>query len=201
MTAIRKHGAAPILVLVPAVAGMYLATGCAVPESPTAFTTPSSATASVIAATTTVPTTAPLATAAPATLRPLASPTTDPGDSEYAAVCADAVTGARVDDTECDGATETYSGDDNSAAAYAAAGLAGGVAGAAMWYYFSTRNRVVAPPIGVRVAGGSYTTPTAYTGRTPVIYRAGSIDSHGGQIAGSTIHRGGLGSRDHSGSS
>ncbi|MEV5647820.1 hypothetical protein AB0L57_06175 [Nocardia sp. NPDC052254] len=191
MATIRKHGAAPILILVPAVAGMYLTAGCGLPESPTAVGT-TSTTTSFAPATTPQP-------LAPATSTAAAT-TTDSGDSEYAAVCADAVTGARVEDTECDRATETYTGDDNSAAGYAAAGLAGGVAGAAMWYYFSTRNRVVAPPIGARVGGGSYTTPTSYSGRTPVVYRAGSVDSRGGRVTSGTIMRGGLGSRDHSGS-
>ena len=115
MTAIRKHGAAPILILVPAVAGMYLATGCGVPAPPSGIGT----------ASTTTSVTFPTTTASSAPPQPLVSPTvaspTDPADSEYAAVCADAATGARVEDTECDGATETYTGDDSSAARPAAA--------------------------------------------------------------------------------
>ncbi len=119
-------------------------------------------------------------------------------DVDFAAVCADAVTGLRVDDTECDDATDDYYGDDTNAATYAAAGLAGGALGAAMWYYFSTRNRVVTPALGAFVRDGTYTTPHLVDGRPPIIYRTGSIDYKGGPLTKSTIHRGGLGLRPHS---
>ncbi|WP_146097535.1 hypothetical protein [Nocardia nova] len=202
MSTHRKHGTAPILILVPAVAGMYLAAGCALPDSPAATGTTSTTTLSTPPTTASIPTSTawtamrtlstPTTTVAPATIEPVAD--------DYAAVCADAVSGVRVDDTECDDATETYVGDDATAAEYAAAGLAGGAVGAAMWYYYTTRNRVVAPAIGARVAGGSYATPLPSLARTPAIYRSGSIDPSGGAITSSTIHRGGLGHRDHSGS-
>jgi len=117
-------------------------------------------------------------------------------------VCANAVIGVRVEDSECDDANDDYFGDDSSAATYAAAGLAGGVIGAAMWYYLSVRNRVVAPAIGERVFNGGYATPL-YTseGLAPVIYRSGSVDFKGGRLTSSRVVRGGLGLRHHGGHS
>ncbi|MQY22441.1 hypothetical protein [Nocardia macrotermitis] len=197
----RKRGLAPALVLVPAVASCYFMTGCgpestaAGPESPiTTVDWPTRTTTRTTEPTTTQSTTSP----APATVT--SAPPTDP-DPDFAAVCADAVTGLRVDDTDCDNATDDYLDTDTSAATYAAAGLAGGAVGAAMWYYFSVRNRATAPAIGAAVHNGTYTTPHFVNGRSPVIYRTDSIPRTGGPITKSTIHRGGLGLRPHSSSS
>ncbi|MCX4095403.1 hypothetical protein [Nocardia sp. alder85J] len=141
----------------------------------------------------------PTTTESPATTTtPLPSTGVQAEDVDFAAVCADAVTGDRVDDSECDDADESFSGDDSSAIRYAAAGLAGGVAGAAMWYYLSVRNRVVAPALGERVLGGSYSTPFVNAaGRVPVIYRFGSVDTRGGLLTSGSVIRGGLGWRHH----
>jgi hypothetical protein len=137
-----------------------------------------------------------------------ASPTTDipqsgdaQPDEDFAAICADTTTGLRVDDTECDAAPDDYSGTDTDAPTYAAEILAAGATSAAMWYYLSTRNRVIAPAIGTRALNGTYTTPYyAIDGRLPHIAR-GTIDPRGGPLTRATIHRGGLGFRHHSGHS
>lgn len=197
----RRHGLVPTLVLVPAVASLYLVAGCgpestsAGSDSPTSDWATRTATRTTEAVTTTPQSTTPSST--PPTTTSAPTTTTDP-DPDFAAVCANAVTGLRVEDTDCDDATDDYYGDDTNALTYATAGLAGGALGAAMWYYFSARNRLVAPAIGTLVRNGTYATPHFIDGRTPVIYRTGSIPHTGGLVSKSTIQRGGLGLRPHS---
>ncbi|WP_157116460.1 hypothetical protein [Nocardia vaccinii] len=197
----------PTLVLVPAVASLYFVTGCG-PDSTTAGPESPITTSNWLTRTTTQTTqpatTPPLRSATPPSTPQTTTETTPPQsedlelDADFAAVCANAVTGLRVDDSECDDATDDYFGDATDVATYAAAGLAGGALGAAMWYYFSVRNRVAAPAIGTLVRDGTYTTPYLIDGRPSVIYRTGSIDEKGGLLTKTTIHRGGLGLRPHS---
>ncbi|WP_157777663.1 hypothetical protein [Nocardia terpenica] len=201
MGSIRKHGAVPALVLVPAVAG-YLVTGCASPTPAEPFVPVTKPATPTTRETTPQPTTTtPTPTPAPTTTDSFS--TGDPsGDADYAAVCANVLTGERLADTDCDDADETFVGDDNSALRYATAGIAAGTATAAMWYYLSTRNRTVAPPIGAHVSNGTYVTPTSNSpGRNPVIYRTGSVAAGGGTVTSGSVKRGGLGSGEHSGHS
>ncbi|QIS20915.1 hypothetical protein [Nocardia terpenica] len=203
MGSTRKHGVVPALVLVPAVAG-YLVTGCASPTPAEPFvpvTKP--ATPTTGETTPQPPTTTPTPSPTPAPTTTDSFSTGDrPEEAEYAAVCANPLTGERLADTDCDDADETFVGDDNSAVRYAAAGVAAGTASAAMWYYLSTRNRTVAPPLGAHVSNGTYVTPTSNSpGRTPVIYRTGSVAADGGTVTSTSVKRGGLGSGDHSGRS
>ncbi|MQY29410.1 hypothetical protein [Nocardia aurantia] len=205
MVEYRKRGVVPVLILVPAVAGVYLSTSCGLPAPPER--TESQPTPVVATIASTVPqnmstTSAPAPTTTRTTTIPARTTTTSAQaeDVDFAAVCADAVNGTRVDDSECDDADENFPGDDDSALNYAAAGLAGGVVGAAMWYYLSVRNHVVAPAIGERVRSGGYATPMLNTaGRMPVIYRFGSVDTGGGMLSSSSVLRGGLGWHPHSG--
>ncbi|MGV9678875.1 hypothetical protein ACWDSJ_26645 [Nocardia sp. NPDC003482] len=188
----RKHGVVPVLALVPAVASLYLAAGCTVPISPestaTSKSTPPAPTRNLVQSPTARPT--PTTTTTTTTIPPTAQ--ADPVD--YAAVCADAVTGKRLDDDECADADESFSGDDRAALEYAAAGLAGGAAGTAMWYYLSVRNRITAPAVGQFVSNGTYATPLRNSvGGIPIIYRYGSVDTTGGPLTPTGVLRGGLG--------
>jgi hypothetical protein len=116
----RQSGLVPTLVLVPAVAGLYLVTGCgpastsAAPGSPiTTSDWSTRTTTQTTQPTTTSPTpssTQQTVTSVPPTTE-ITADATEP-DPDFAAVCADAVTELRVDDTECDDATDDYYGDD-----------------------------------------------------------------------------------------
>lgn len=133
-----------------------------------------------------------------------------PLDPDYAAFCADPHTGFRVLDDECDPAPETFTGSDYDAVHYQPAG--DGHQLVALWYYLDATSGRIAPPVGGRVAGGTYRTPQTriYDPRKPaVIVRQGSTPTEGGKIdkssvnrsvkSNSEVRRGGLGVSDRAG--
>ncbi|GAA2785971.1 hypothetical protein [Saccharopolyspora taberi] len=118
-------------------------------------------------------------TSSPRPAPPPITPAPDPGDyQDYVAVCVDSSTQQRIDDEECqDSPTEVSD-----------PGSHPGVG--AWWYYYSTIGGGYAAPVGSKVFGGSFITPTSKSGAQPVIGRQGSVP-----VSGGTIARGGFGGR------
>lgn len=106
---------------------------------------------------------------------------------DFAAVCADARAGIRVDDEACREAPEEFVG-------FASSGHAGtSDASAIRWYYVDARSSPPVAAVGGKVVGGSYASPKPAAGRVLVIVRKGSVPTSGGS-APESIQRGGLGS-------
>lgn len=131
-------------------------------------------------------------------------------DPDYAAFCADPRTSVRVLDEECDPAPEMFTGSDYDAVHYHPAGNGSQIV--ALWYYLDATSDRTAPPVGGRIAGGTYRTPQTrvYDPRKPaVIVRRGSTPPQGGEVNKGSVNssvknesqtrRGGFGVSDSGG--
>lgn len=199
--AARLHASAHI---VPVVAMLYLASGCTAtfwdqhydkgePKDYLFTTQPGAAAATPSR----VPRPDPPTASHPAPGQPIPQPAPQPPDADYAAVCVDPITEIRAADEDCAEAEEEFDGTRTEAYQYATRNTEAGTV--LFWYYFGTQAGRTAPPLGGRVSGGSYTVPSAGTGRAPVIIRSGSVPVAGGSITretvkSSVIQRGGFGS-------
>lgn len=102
----------------------------------------------------------------------------DDDGPDYAAICTDH-NGVRVDDSKCDHAPTTYTGDSFDAT------------DAFLWYYIGTSAGHTAPPIGSRALAGTWRTPVTVpsTGGT----RGATVQRGGVSTTGGSISRGGFG--------